>query len=278
MRNKRKILLKALVLIGLVLGMVFAGIPIIWVLSSSFKTDMEVFSLPPRLIPLEPTVRAYQQIMGNSDRVRFFINSYFVAMVVTVFTLVVAIMCAYSFSRYDYKLKNALNMVIVSIQAVPGFTLLIPYFALIVTLKLNNTYWALILTYMTFTLPYAILMLTGYFNTLPRELDEAVMIDGASSFTVLWRILVPISVPGLVSIGIYTFMQSWNEYLFALTLTRTIDMRTIPVGIGLMQGQYTFHWNEMMAMSVLGSLPVLILFLFFQRYFIGGMTAGSVKS
>jgi multiple sugar transport system permease protein len=121
-------------------------------------------------------------------------------------------------------------------------------------------------------------MMTVYFNTLPRELDEAVMIDGANSFTILWRILVPISIPGLVSIGIYTFMQSWNEYLFALTLTRTIDMRTVPVGIGLMQGQFTFHWNEMMAMSVLGSLPVLIFFLFFQKYFIGGMTAGSVKS
>jgi multiple sugar transport system permease protein len=127
-----------------VCGTIFAGFPIIWVLSSSFKTDMAVFSLPPRLIPEEPTLRAYENILGNPDRIRFFINSYFIAIVVTIFTLLIAILCAYSFSRYNYKLKNLLSMIIVSIQAVPGFTLLIPYFTLIVALKLTNTYWALI--------------------------------------------------------------------------------------------------------------------------------------
>jgi len=147
-----------------------------------------------------------------------------------------------------------------------------------VTLKLYNTYWALILTYMVFTLPYAIIMMTGYFNTLPRELDEAVKVDGAGSFTALWRVLVPIAIPGLVSVGIYTFMIAWNEYLFALTLTRTVDMRTVPIGIQLLMGQHSYEWNEMMAMSILGCIPVLLLFLFFQRFFIGGMTAGSVKS
>jgi multiple sugar transport system permease protein len=130
---------------------------------------------------------------------------------------------------------------------------------------------------MVFTLSYAIIMMTGYFNTLPRELDEAVMIDGGSSFVALWSVLVPISLPGIVSVGIYTFMLAWNEFLFALTLTKTTDMRTVPVGIQLLMGQHSYEWNEMMAMSVLGSLPVLLLFLFFQRYFIAGMTAGSVK-
>jgi multiple sugar transport system permease protein len=103
-------------------------------------------------------------------------------------------------------------------------------------------------------------------------------VDGAGSMTALWRILVPISVPGIVSVGIYTFMIAWNEYLFALTLTRTIDMRTVPIGIQLLMGQHSYEWNQIMAMSVLGSIPVLILFLFFQRYFISGLTAGSVKS
>ena len=130
---------------------------------------------------------------------------------------------------------------------------------------------------MVFTLPYAIIMMTGYFNTLPRELDEAVMIDGGSSFTILWRILVPISLPGIVSVGIYTFMLAWNEFLFALTLTKTNDMRTVPIGIQLLMGQHSFEWNQMMAMSILGSVPVLLLFLIFQRYFIAGMSAGSIK-
>ena len=195
-----------------------------------------------------------------------------------ILTLVVSILAAYSFSRFDFRFKKILNMLIISVQAVPPITLLIPYFGLIVTLKLFNTYWALILTYMVFTLPYAIIMMTGYFNTLPKDLDEAVMIDGGSRLLALRRVLVPISIPGLISVGLYTFMQAWNEYLFALTLTKTIDMRTVPIGIQLLMGQHSYEWNEMMAMSILGSLPVVILFLFFQRHFIGGMTAGSVKS
>ena len=154
----------------------------------------------------------------------------------TVLTLIVGILAAYSFSRYEYPFKNILNTIIVSIQAVPPITLLIPYFSLIVALKMYNTYPALILTYMVFTLSYAILMMTGYFNTLPRELDEAVKVDGGSSFVALWRVLVPIAYPGIVSIGVYTFMIAWNEFLFALTLTRTNDMRTVPIGIQLLDG------------------------------------------
>ena len=144
-------------------------------------------------------------------------------------------------------------------------------------LRLHNTYAALELTYMVFTLPYAILMMTGYFNTLPKELDEAVMMDGGNRIVALFRVLVPIALPGIVATGIYTFMQAWNEFLFALTLTKTTDMRTVPVGIQMLMGQHSYEWNEMMAMSVLGCLPVLILYLFFQRYFIAGMTAGSIK-
>ena len=144
-------------------------------------------------------------------------------------------------------------------------------------LKLFNTYWALILTYLVFTLPYCILMITGYFNTLSTDLDEAVMIDGGSRMKALWKILVPVSVPGLVSVGMYTFMQAWNEYLFALALTQTTNMRTVPIGINMLMGQHTYDWSQMMAMSFLGSLPVLILFIFFQKYFIAGMSSGAVK-
>ena len=122
------------------------------------------------------------------------------------------ILAGYSFSRYDFRFKNILNLVIIGVQSVPPITLMIPYFGLIVSLKLYDTYWALILTYMVFTLPYAIIMMTGYFNTLPRDLDEAVMIDGGGCFIILWRILVPISLPGIVSVGVYTFMLAWNEF------------------------------------------------------------------
>lgn len=268
---------KVLVISALLFGAFFAGFPVLWMLTSSFKSNTEIFAYPPRLITESFSLEAYSAVLTNPQQVRFFINSYLVSTLVTIFTLIVGILGGYSFSRYDFRFKKPLNLIIIGVQAVPPITLMIPYFGLIVALKLYNTYPALILTYMVFTLPYAIIMMTGYFNTLPRELDEAVMIDGGSSSVALWRVLVPISLPGIVSVGVYTFMLAWNEFLFALTLTRTNDMRTVPVGIQLLMGQHSYEWNQMMAMSVLGSLPVLILFSIFQRYFIAGMSAGSVK-
>ena len=277
-RQRRRMTMKVLVLVGLLAGAAFAGFPVLWMLSSSFKSNTEIFEYPPRLFTGSFSFDAYVTILTDPEKVRFFINSYVVSLSVTALTLLVAILAAYAFSRFEFRFKRVLNMIIVSVQAVPPITLLIPYFGLVVTLGLYNTYPGLILTYMVFTLPYAIIMMTGYFNTLPRELDEAVRVDGAGSMTALWRILVPIAVPGIVSVGVYTFMIAWNEYLFALTLTKTQEMRTVPIGIQLLMGQHSYEWNEMMAMSILGSIPVLVLFLFFQRYFIGGLTSGSVKS
>lgn len=276
--TKRRGLKKAGLYVGLACGALFSGFPVIWMVFASFKSNTEIFSLPPQLLPKVFSLEAYRSIFSSASKVRFFINSYFVAITVTLMTLLFAILAAYSFSRYTFRGKKQLNLFIISTQSLPPITLLIPYFGLIASLRLYDTYFALIFTYMVFTLPYAILMMTGYFNTLPRELDEAVLIDGAGNFKALWHVLVPISAPGIVSTGLYTFIICWNEYLFALTLTKTTAMRTVPVGIQQLMGQHSYEWNEMMAMSVLGCLPILILFLFFQRHFIAGMTAGSVKS
>jgi len=276
-QSARHGLTKGLTIVGLVIGALFAGLPVVWMFVSSFKSNTKIFAYPPQLIDESFSLEAYTQVLTNPEQVRYFINSYLVSTLVTILTLIVGILAGYSFSRFNFRFKNVLNLLIIGVQSVPPITLMIPYFGLIVALGLYNSYWALIFTYMVFTLPYAIIMMTGYFNTLPRALDEAVMIDGGSSLTTLWRVLVPISVPGIVSVGVYTFMLAWNEFLFALTLTKTNDMRTVPIGIQLLMGQHSFEWNQMMAMSVLGSLPVLLLFLIFQRYFIAGMSAGSVK-
>jgi multiple sugar transport system permease protein len=268
---------KAGVFVLLLLGGLFSGFPVLWMLVSSFKANSEIFSYPPEIITDSFSFGAYSAIVQDPVKVRFFVNSYVVSLSVTAVTLVVAILAAFALSRYDFRGKSALNVVVVSVQAVPPITLLIPYFGLMVWLNLYNTYPALFLTYTVFTLPYAIIMLTGYFNTLPKELDEAVKLDGGSSMTALWRVLVPVAVPGIVAVGVYTYMIAWNEYLFALTLTRTENMRTVPIGIQLLMGQHSYEWNEMMAMSILGSLPVLVLFLFFQRYLLAGLTGGAVK-
>lgn len=269
--------IKVILSILLILGGAFAGFPVLWMFISSLKSNTEIFPWPPTFIDKSFSLRSYIEILTDAEKVRYFLNSYFVSAVVVVLTLVIGILAAYAFSRFDFPLKGLINTLIVSVQAVPPIVLLIPYLSLIVSLKLFNTYWALILTYLVFTLPYCILMITGYFNTLSTDLDEAVMIDGGSRMKALWKILVPVSVPGLVSVGMYTFMQAWNEYLFALALTQTTNMRTVPIGINMLMGQHTYDWSQMMAMSFLGSLPVLILFIFFQKYFIAGMSSGAVK-
>jgi multiple sugar transport system permease protein len=274
----RRVLAKAGVITGLIAGGLFAGLPVLWMLSTSFKRNGEVFQNPPQLITEGFSLDAYRAILGNGAQLRFFLNSYIVAFAVTILTLLVAVLAGYAFSRFRFPFQKTINAVIVSVQAVPPITLVIPYFGLIVALGLYNTYAGLVLTHMVFTLPYAIIMITAYLNTVPKELDESVKVDGGSGWTALWRILVPVSVPGLIAVGVYTFMISWNEYLFALTLTRTDDMRTVPIGIQLLMGQHSYEWNQMMAMSILGSIPVLILFLVFQRRFIGGLTAGAVKT
>ncbi len=276
-RAPRHTLKKIALITGLSIGAVFAAAPVLWMISTSLKPNGEVMQTPPQLISGNLNFDAYTTVLTDPGKLRFFVNSYVVALAVTALTLLVAILAAYAFSRYEFPGKRLVNMVIVSVQAVPPITLVIPYFADGVAGPLQHLS-RLIITHMVFTLPYAIIMMTAYFNTLPRELDEAVKVDGATGWTALWRVLVPISVPGMIAVGVYTFMISWNEYLFALTLTRTDDMRTVPIGIQLLMGQHSYEWNEMMAMSILGSIPVLVLFLVFQRRFIGGLSAGAVKS
>lgn len=269
--------MKVLLSILLILGGLFAGFPIVWMICSSLKDNSAIFSWPPRFFDETASLSSYIAVLTDSAKVRFFVNSYIVAASVVLITLFVGILAAYAFSRFDFPGKGIFNSLIVSVQAIPPIVLLIPYMGMIVAMKLFNTYFALILTYLVTTLPYCILMMTGYFNTLSRELDEAVMIDGGSRWRALWGVLVPVSLPGMVSVGMYTFMQAWNEYLFALALTQTTEMRTVPIGINLLMGQHAYDWSQMMAMSVLGSIPVLIFFIFFQKYFIAGMSSGGVK-
>ena len=274
---KEDIKIQFLVYVGLLVGLVFTLFPVFWIFISSVKTNTEVFAYPPSFIPENFTLSAYFNIFNDEDKLRFFFNSYFIAIIVTVLTLLISILSGYSFSRFDFKLKRILNLSIISTQTIPPITLLIPYFGIVVTFKIFDTYLALILTYLVFTIPYATLMMTSYFNTLPKELDDAVLMDGGSNFTALCRVIIPISLPGIVATCVYTFLLCWNEFLFALTLTKSYEMRTVPIGIQLLMGQHAYEWNEMMAMSIIGTVPILFLYLFAQKYFLAGLTSGSVK-
>jgi multiple sugar transport system permease protein len=187
----RRVLAKAGVITGLIAGGLFAGLPVLWMLSTSFKRNGEVFQNPPQLITEGFSLDAYRAILGNGAQLRFFLNSYIVAFAVTILTLLVAVLAGYAFSRFRFPFQKTINAVIVSVQAVPPITLVIPYFGLIVALGLYNTYAGLVLTHMVFTLPYAIIMITAYLNTLPKELDESVKVDGGSSWTALWSACTP---------------------------------------------------------------------------------------
>ena len=277
MVRKKNPLSKIILTFLLILFGVYAAFPIFWMLVCSFKANENIFMWPPNIIDESFSLSTYAKVLTDPQKLRFFLNSYIVSGAVVVFTLFIGIMAAYAFSRFEFKGKKTINSIIVSVQAIPQIVLLIPYMGIIVAIRLFDTYWALILTYLVSTLPYCILMMTGYFNTLSKELDDSVRIDGGSRFRALWSVLVPISKPALVSVGLYTFMTAWNEYLFALVLTQRIEMRTIPIGINLLITEHNYDWSMMMCMSVLGSLPILILFLFFQKYFITGMSSGAIK-
>ena len=263
---------------ALLVGAVFAGGPVVWMLSSAFKSNADIFAYPPRLISNSFSASAFTAVLDNPQDVRFFVNSYVVGLCVTVLTLLVAVVAAFALSRYRFLLREPLKVLIIGVQAIPPITLIIPLFGVVIAVHLYNSYEGLIFTYLVFTLPYSVIMMTAYFNSIPRELDEAARIDGAGSMRTLFRVILPLARPGLVAVGFYAFMISWNEFLFALTLTQTDNMRTVPVGLTLLMGQYNYEWNQIMAMSVLGCLPVIVLFLIFQRHFVSGLSSGAVKT
>lgn len=271
--NKKKILSY----LTLTIVSALTAFPVIWMILMSVRPNVEVFSIPPTIIPRKFTLQAYTQVLSNSTYMRFFLNSYIVGLMVTLVSIIVATFAGYGFSRFKFQGGRLMNVFIVSTQMVPPITLLIPYFAMIVKVNLYDTYGGLIVTYASFSLPYAILMMTAYFNTIPKELDEAAIVDGASRFRVLRSIVFPAAVPGIIATGVYTFLLAWNEFLFALTLTRSTNMRTVPVGISMLMGEHAYNWNTMLSISMLGSIPVLLMFVITQKYFISGLAAGAVK-
>jgi len=275
--EKREMKSKAKTYVILVLSSILVIFPVAWMLSVSVRPNNQVFEYPASFIPTTFTLEAYINVLSNNRYLKYFLNSYIIGMIVTIVSTVIGIMAGYGLSRYKYKGKKVFSMFVVATQTVPKVALLIPFFIMMTTLKLYNTRIGLIVTYTSFALPYAIVMMQGYFNSVSTELDEAAMIDGLSPFQTLWRIIVPVTIPAIISTMIYTFILSWNEFIFVMTLIQDDALRTIPVGIAMMKGETTYQWNMMMSMSLIGSVPVLILYLIGQRYFISGLSDGSVK-
>ncbi len=251
--------------------------PIFWMVVTSMKKNIEIFAVPPKIFPSVADLQSYKEIFASERDRTFFLNSYLISIAVSLVALFLGSLAGYSFSRFKFKGSGLMKLYIIITQMIPPVVIVIPYFALIVKFRLYDTTIGLIITYLSFALPYSFLMMNSYYNTISIDMDEAAIMEGCGLFKIFYKIVSPVAIPGMISTFIYTFLLSWNEFLFALVLTRSMEKRTIPVGISLMIGELNTDWTAMMAMSVIGSFPVLLIFLILQRYFMSGLTAGSVK-
>jgi multiple sugar transport system permease protein len=233
-------------------------------------------------IPTHITFKPYVDIWKTIPLAHYFLNSVIVSVSATVCSVVIAIFAAYAISRYHFKGRQPFTITVLATQMFPGILFLLPLFVIFVNIEksvgisLYGTYLGLIITYLTFSLPFSIWMLVGYFNSIPRELEEAAMVDGATPIGALFRILIPISLPGIAAVAIFAFITAWGEVLFASVLT-TDATRTLAIGLRNYASQSNVYWNQLMAAAIVVSLPVVVAFLAMQRYIVGGLTAGGVK-
>lgn len=253
-------------------------VPLLWMLSVALRGNDAVFSIPLQLVPPEFTFAAVGSVLRDPDVLRLFLNSYVIAIVVTLICVVFASLAGYGLARYRFRGRRVVVLYVLMTQMFPLVLLAVPYFLLITRVGLYDTYPALVLANASFALPFCILMLRDFAEKIPRELDEAAAIDGCSPFRTYLSVILPVMRPGLVATGVYAFILSWNEFLFAVVLTNTTASRPLTVGIAQLQGEFSTFWNEIMAMSLLGTIPLVVAFLLVQRHLVSGLTSGSVKA
>lgn len=252
--------------------------PIYWMIVTSLKPNASILRLPLEFWPGEFAGANYRAILSDGLFPIYYKNNLIVSLATTVLTLLIAIMAAYAFSRFPFRGSRALQMLFLSTQMFPAVVLLIALYSLYAKLGLINTYTALILACSTNALPMSIWILKGFFDTVSKSLEEAAYIDGASRGYSMVRIIVPLVQPGILAVGLYSFLISWEDFLWGLNLVNRLDMRTLASGISLSYlGEYTYDWGKVMAATVSAALPVLVAFIFLQRYLISGLTAGAIK-
>lgn len=277
MKKKHTILsiIKYAVIVSLLILLLF---PVVWMAISSVQPSSKLMNLPPEFIPSNPTLDNYIKIISNTKYLRYFGNSFITAGGTVLLCLCIAIPAGYAFSRYRFPMKNAVMTFIMSVQMFPIVVILISLYTFYMRWNLLNTYRGLILIDTAFALPLAINLMKSFFDTLPKSLDESATIDGAGRLRILWSILTPLVLPGLLAVGIYTFLNAWDDFLMALTIMQDTDMKTLTVGLAQsFLGEYAYDYGALMAFSLCGSLPVVLIFVFLQRYMISGLTAGAVK-
>ncbi|TPW28363.1 carbohydrate ABC transporter permease [Pararhizobium mangrovi] len=251
--------------------------PALWIVFTSLKTESELRVTPIHYLPTDPTLANYVRAFTNQPLLLYLFNSLFIAVCSTALTLFVATLAAYALARLRLRFRGLILSVIIAVSTFPLVTLLVPLFQMMRSLGLLNSYLALILPYTVLSVPVCTLVLVSFFDGIPRDLESAAMVDGCTRIGALFKIVVPLSAPGVFTAGILAFVNAWDEFLLALSLNSSPTFRTLPVGITLYQGEFTFPWPTISAALVVGIVPVAILIMIFQERVVSGLTTGGIK-
>ncbi len=263
--------------------MIFTMLPMVWMILTSIKTQFAAMQYPPQWWPQEPTLQNYTKLLDPSNRVgqdflRYFWNSLYVSTATTILGVGVAVPAAYAFSRFRFPGRTFLFFAVLLRNMFPAVVFLMPLFLLMRWMGLVGSHGSLILTYLTFGLPLSIWLLKGFYDNIPIQLEQAARIDGATRFQAFLYIVMPLSMPGIIATSIFSFIGAWNEYIYAATFINNKERLTLPVGIQSFFAEFATDWPGLMAATFLMSVPVVVLFLVLQKYFVRALTEGAVKS
>jgi trehalose/maltose transport system permease protein len=270
---------KVLFYLLVVFILIYTIFPFYWAIATSFKRASDLFLTPVQYFPNPISFESYRYVLQNGGFMRALLNSTIVSLVTVVLALVIGSLAAYALGRLPFRGKNVVLYTTLAMTTFPAIAILPSLFQMIRWAQLYNTLTALIFTYMTFTLPFTVWVLTNFFKAMPGELEEAALVDGATPFQTFYMVLLPLAAPGLVTTGLLAFIAAWSEFLYALTFTQDDRARTVQVAIANFSGATGFElpWGNIMAASVLVTIPLIVLVLIFQRRIIAGLTAGAVK-
>lgn len=264
---------------ALILLTMFLISPFIWTFLTSLKTRVEIFAYPMSYLPQNPTLANYIEVLTDPQLPlsRFLINSIIVSLSTTLLTILVSALAGYRLARFKFAGRSAFTLLFLAAQMFPSPLLIAPLFSQWSQLGLLDTYYVLILSNLTFTIPFTVWMLMGYFGTIPVEIEESAMLDGCTRFKALVKVILPLAKPGIAATAIYAFISCWGELVFSMTFTSSIEHMTLSAGLMHMIGEYEVHWELLTAGCMISLIPAIILFSFLQKYLIQGLTAGAMK-
>ena len=274
-RRSRSASLRLYLLLGVYLLVV--TFPFYYMGLTSLRTPRDVYNRDAMLTPANLTLANYQNVLANSRMTTWLTNSVIVALSSTSISVIIGILAGYSLARLRFLGSQTMARSVLFMYLLPSSLLFIPMFLVISNLGLTNTLWALIISYQTFNVPFCTWLLLGYFRTMPVELEDAALIDGCTRMGVLRRIMLPLAAPGIITAFIFGFTNSWNEFLFAAVMAQRTELRTIPIGLYTFQVGDVLLWGQLMAAALIATVPVVILFMFVQRYVVQGLTVGAAK-